>query len=79
MNQQESYKALPAEAELAALPPLAFSAEELKAIVKQSTEVNKVLRDSMPRKEAASTGTGADATKEVAEPAAKRRRCKSNP
>lgn len=79
VNQQEANKSVPADAEVAALPPLAFTAEDLKAIVKQSTEVSKVIRDSMPRKEVAAVGkTPAENTQQDAPPA-KRRRGKGNP
>ena len=78
MNQHEANKSVAADADVAALPPLAFTAEDLKVIVKQSAEVSKVIRDLMPRREvpaaAAAAGSAAEEkTQENAQPPKRRR------
>eukprot|EP00438_Fugacium_kawagutii_P030700 Skav213054 [mRNA] locus=scaffold364:146086:147168:- [translate_table: standard] len=78
LEAAESCKTIPEDAELTEVPQLPFAPEDLKASVKQAAEVQKAVRDSLPKKEpkakAASKKKAGDSPETGSEPKQKRKR-----
>eukprot|EP00438_Fugacium_kawagutii_P026428 Skav217648 [mRNA] locus=scaffold41:148605:149677:+ [translate_table: standard] len=78
LEAAESCKTIPEDAEMTEVPQLPFSPEDLKASVKQAAEVQKAVRDSLPKKEpkakAASKKKASDSAETGSEPKQKRKR-----
>lgn len=51
LEAAEACKTIPQDAELTAVPGLPFSPEDVKATVKQCTEVQKAVKDALPKKQ----------------------------
>ena len=79
VNEQERNKNLSAQEAAERLEDLPFESGDLKVTLKQITESQKALRNSLPKKAAVPKAKAANATGEAdtQEPAPKRRRAKS--
>lgn len=78
LEAAEACKTVPEDTELPVVPALPFSPEDVKSTVKQSAEVQKAVKEALPKKEAKPKAKAkAEASaKTGAEPVSKRRRVK---
>lgn len=77
VNCQDNNRQKPEGAEVIALVPLPWTAEDMKATLKQAATVVKELKACLPKKEKRAAQQPAEQPSAVTQPAPKRRRTKA--